>query len=245
MSIDQSRYLFVKHSQNWNIDRCTQWMAANGKQVDWCYPVDEEPFPQPAKYDGVVVFGGANSANDCSDHQWVKRELNFVEQCLKSDTAFFGICLGAQMLARVLGAQVRPHEKELKEIGFNRVDPVADEPDFLTSPLTIMQWHSEGFDLPPSTRRIATGDDFPNQAYRLNDRVLGVQFHPEVNPDVLAIWHERNKARPTGVLTEEQRVAMMADAHRFDSDITTWLDGFLTRWTQLCEVDKQPAQRNI
>lgn len=242
MSSEQLRYLFVKHSQHWNIDRCTYWMEDNNKVVDWCYPVDGQPFPDPNGYAGVVVFGGANSANDCSDHVWVKRELEFVEQCLKADTGIFGICLGAQMLARVLGAQVRPHEKQLKEIGFTRVDPVVDEPDFLDSPLMVMQWHSEGFDLPPDTRRIATGDDFPNQAYRVNDRVLGVQFHPEVNPQVLAIWHERNKTRPTGVLTEEQRISMMIDAHRYDAEITQWLGGFLSDWTGLCDSGRlQPS----
>ena len=162
-------YLFVKHSENWNVDRCTRWMAVNDKTVEWCYPVNGEQFPDPQAYAGVIVFGGANSANDCSDHDWVKRELAFVENCLVKDTPFFGICLGAQMLARVLGAQVRPHEQEVKEVGFYRVDPVAEAPDFLTSPLTVMQWHSEGFDLPPGTRCIASGDDFPTQAYQLNE----------------------------------------------------------------------------
>jgi GMP synthase (glutamine-hydrolysing) len=224
-------YLFVKHSENWNVDRCTRWMAANGKSVHWCYPVSDQPFPDPQAYAGVIVFGGANSANDCSDHDWVRRELAFVEQCLKQDVPYFGICLGAQLLARVLGARVRPHEQELKEVGFCRVDPVPEDPDFLPAPLTVMQWHSEGFDLPPDTRRIATGDDFPNQGYRLNENVLGIQFHPEVNPDVLAIWHERNKVRKPGMLSDEDRSRMMADAHRYDSSITNWLDGFLTRWT--------------
>lgn len=224
-------YLFVKHSVNWNVDRCTRWMADNGKQVDWCYPVNDEPFPDPRVYAGIIVFGGANSANDCSDFDWVRRELVFVERCLKHDVPFFGICLGAQILARVLGARVRPHERDLKEVGFHRVDPVPDEQDFLAEPLTVMQWHSEGFELPPDTRRIATGDDFPNQAYRLNDHVMGVQFHPEVNADVLAIWHERNRIRKPGQLSDEDRSIMMQDAHRHDATITQWLDGILGDWS--------------
>lgn len=235
MSLADKRFLFVKHSPNWNVDRCTRWMHAHGKIVDWCYPVDEDPFPDPAAYAGVVVFGGANSANDCQEHEWVRRELHFVEDCLKKDTSLFGICLGAQILARALGASVSPHANEIREVGFCRVDPVDENSTFLSSPLSVMQWHSEGFDLPAGTRRIATGEHFPNQAFELNDRVLGVQFHPEVNSDVLAIWHERNKARSKGVLTEDERVAMMADAHRHEDDISRWLDGFMQRWTGLCE----------
>lgn len=225
------RYLFVKHSENWNVDRCTRWMAAHQFDVDWCYPVSDEEFPDPSRYAGVVVFGGASSANDCGSHEWVRRELAFVEACLKHDTAFFGICLGAQMLARVLGATVRPHDHEIKEVGFYRVDPVPEHEAFLDKPLTVMQWHSEGFDLPAGTKRIATGDDFPNQGYSLSEKVLGVQFHPEVNPEVLAIWHERNKLRNPHDLTDEQRAIMMQDAHTHDAAITSWLDSFLTRWT--------------
>lgn len=235
MKSPRHRYLFVKHSPNWNVDRCTRWMQKHQKTVDWCYPADEDPFPDPAAYAGIVIFGGANSANDCSEHDWVRRELHFIEECLEKDAAYLGFCLGAQMLARVLGARVRPHEKALKEIGFCRVDPVDENTEFLSSPLTVMQWHSEGFDLPTGARRIATGEHFQNQAYALNERVLGMQFHPEVNSEVLNIWHERNKTRETGVLSEEERRVMMADAHQHDHDISQWLNGLMSRWTGLCE----------
>ena len=225
------RYLFVKHSENWNVDRCTQWMAKNQCEVDWCYPVSEQAFPDPTDYKGVVVFGSASSANDCSSHDWVRRELVFVEQCLKHETPYFGICLGAQMLARVLGAAVRPHDNEVKEVGFCRVDPVPEHQDFLNEPLTVMQWHSEGFDLPAGTTLIATGDEFPNQAYSVTEKILGVQFHPEVNADVLAIWQARHKESKPGQLNDEERAQMMRDAHTHDAAVTQWLDGFLSRWT--------------
>lgn len=237
MSVENRKFLFVKHSENWNVDRCTRWMEHNQYPVDWCYPASDQAFPDPADYSGVIVFGGSNSANDCSDHDWVRRELIFVEACLKRDTPFFGICLGAQMLARVLGARVQPHHEEKQEVGFCRVDPAPEYPSFLGESLTVMQWHSEGFDLPPDTRRIATGDEFPNQGYRLNDKVWGVQFHPEVNAEVLAIWHERNRQRKPGQLSDHDRARMMADAHLHDAAITHWLDGFLTRWTTIQGID--------
>jgi len=126
------RYLFVKHSEGWNVDRCTRWMQLQGITVDWCYPESGQPFPDPAIYRGVVIFGGATSANDCSQCDWVRDELLFVEQCLKTNVRFFGICLGAQMLARVLGATVQAHPAEEVEIGFCKVLPTAQGADFLT-----------------------------------------------------------------------------------------------------------------
>jgi GMP synthase (glutamine-hydrolysing) len=231
MSSAAKRYLFVKHSENWNVDRCTRWMEEKQINVDWCYPVSDQPFPDPENYAGIIVFGGANSANDCDCHDWVRRELVFVEQCLKLDRPYFGICLGAQILARVLGATVRPHDEEIKEVGFCRVDPEPEHSHFLDEPLTVMQWHSEGFDIPPGTQRIATGEEFPNQAYSLSEKILGVQFHPEVNAEVLAIWHERNRLRKPGQLSDDDRARMMSDAHTHDASVTRWLDGFLTQWT--------------
>jgi len=78
-----------------------------------------------------------------------------------------------------------------------------------------------------------TGHDFPNQGFALSDSTLGVQFHPEVNPDVLAIWHERNKKRKPAQLSDEDRRLMMQDAYANDVAITAWLDGFLTQWTSI------------
>jgi GMP synthase (glutamine-hydrolysing) len=231
MSSAAKRYLFVKHSENWNVDRCTRWMEEKQFTVDWCYPASDQAFPDAKDYAGVIVFGGASSANDCDCHDWVRRELVFVEQCLKLNTPYFGICLGAQLLARVLGAKVRPHDKEIKEVGFCRIDPEPEHSHFLNETLMVMQWHSEGFDLPPGTQRIATGEEFPNQAYSLSEKILGVQFHPEVNAEVLAIWHERNRLRAPGQLSDDDRARMMSDAYTHDESVTRWLDGFLTQWT--------------
>ncbi len=223
-------YLFVKHSQNWNVDRCTRWMERQGHAINWCYPVEGDVFPDPRECAGVIVFGGANSANDCRDHEWVRREMDFIERCLKEDLPFFGICLGAQILARVLGASVGPHDDAATEIGFLEVRPVASQNRFLERPLTVMQWHAEGFDLPAGTARLAESDLFPNQAYALGEKVIGVQFHPEVNPEVLAIWHTRNKETRPEQFTDVDRAVMMRDAIAHDAVISDWLDGTLQRW---------------
>ncbi len=225
------RFLLVKHSTGWNVDRCSAWMQENGVSADWCYPASGDTFPDPTGYTGVISFGGAVSANDDKTEDWIRRELDFIESCMKHDLRFFGICLGAQLLARVMGARVTPHADAIREVGFCRVDPTPASGGFLTEPLTVMQWHSEGFDMPSGAVHTASGDVFPNQAYHLSEHVFGVQFHPEVNPATLAIWHERNKTRPVNVLTEQQRQSQMQDAHRYDQSITRWLDSVLSNWT--------------
>lgn len=232
-----SRYLLVKHSEGWNVDRCSVWLQSHGYPVDWCYPVSGQPFPDPSAYQGVVVFGGAPSANDTDQFEWARQELKFIEQCLKTDTPFFGICLGAQMLARVLGASVYTHPQELTEIGFFDVVPQPEHPQFMADVLTVMQWHREGFDLPSGSTLLAGSERFPNQAFCHGELTYGVQFHPEVNPAALDVWHERNKTRDIGRLTEEQRITQRRDALKHDADITRWLDGFLTHWHKLSHPD--------
>jgi len=78
---------------------------------------------------------------------------------------------------------------------------------------------------------LAYSELFSNQAHSVGEHVVGVQFHPEVNLDVLRIWHERNKTRPTGVLDDSTRAAHLADAVECENSITQWLDSFLSDWT--------------
>ncbi len=229
---DSQRYLLIKHSEGWNVDRCALWMERSGTAVDWCYPASGEAFPDPADYSGVIIFGAASSANDCKELEWVRRELAFIELCLKHETPFFGICLGAQMLARVMGSKIYPHSQGLREVGFCDVLPTEQAGDFMSKPLKVMQWHTEGLELPAGTTRLAYSESFPNQAFSVSERVVGVQFHPEVNLDVLRLWHERNRQSASGVLDDATRAAHVADAIACEPAITQWLDGFLGNWTR-------------
>jgi len=229
----KERYLLVKHSEGWNVDRCCGWMDAQQKSYDWFYPTSGESFPDPKQYSGVVVFGGAPSANDDTDHPWIRDELRFIEDCLTSNTGFFGICLGAQMLARVLGSSIYPHPDGLTEIGQCVIEPTDAGRDFLIEPMTVMQWHRESYDLPTGAVNLARSEVFENQAYKVNERVYGVQFHPEVNPDALAIWHERNRSKNPDQFNDDQRSAMMATAKEHDASVSRWLGGFLSHWTDI------------
>lgn len=235
MSLEKPRYLLVKHSQGWNVDRVCSWLQSKELDFDWCYPADGEKFPDVGNYSGVVVFGGASSANDCTKVDWVKNELAFIESALRHDVRFFGICLGAQMLARVLGSAVKNHPGDLKEVGFHQVFPTPESGKFLTGPLTVMQWHSEGFETPEGCVRVAEGALFPNQAFRQGANNFGVQFHPEVNPAALAFWHERNSKRDTGRLDPETRKLQMEQAINCDAEVSRWLDDFMHSWTDTGE----------
>ena len=115
-----------------------------------------EPLPETlADHDGVVVFGGPMGANDTPD--WVRREINWLEVPLGEDKPIPGLCLGAQMLARALGAQVFSYDDKRSEIGYYPIEPTAAGEILCPArfPRVVYQWHSDGFDLPEGSQLMA------------------------------------------------------------------------------------------
>ncbi len=223
------KLLLIKHSKGWDVDRVNVWAENRGHQVERCFPADGDEFPDPANFDGVVVFGGSMSANDCGVQPWIKPELAFIEQCIACDTKFFGICLGAQLLARVLGAKVSEHVEGKTEVGFYPLSPVGDG-EFVEDGVCMFQWHREGFELPAGATRLASSELFPQQAYSLPAGHFGVQFHPEVNPASLSIWQNRIPPDRYPWLTPELQQTHREQCEKSDARVTQWLEQFLDRW---------------
>lgn len=122
---------------------------------------------------GVVIFGGPMSAND--EHlPAIKAETDWLPGLLKSGTPFFGICLGAQMLARCLGAKVSRHPQGIMEIGYYPIAPTEQANGLFKNPLHVYHWHKEGFDLPVGAELLVEGDIFRNQAFRYGQSAYGV-----------------------------------------------------------------------
>jgi GMP synthase (glutamine-hydrolysing) len=132
-----------------------------------------DPLPATlADHTGVVIFGGPMSANDTDD--FVRQEIRLIELALKEERPFLGLCLGAQMMAIALGANIRPHPDEHVEIGYHSVIPLASATIGGDWPRTVFQWHKEAFDLPGGSELLATADSwFTNQAFRHGRAAFG------------------------------------------------------------------------
>ncbi|RMH35488.1 MAG: type 1 glutamine amidotransferase [Nitrospirae bacterium] len=132
--------------------------------------------------DCLLVMGGPMSVND--PLPWISEELAFIRRAIDRHVPILGVCLGAQLLARALGAVVKPGPTF--EVGFlpvivteaGRQDPLFAA---VQSPLTVFQWHGEGFDPPPDTTILAMSEAYPVQAFRYSDRVYGLVFHVELD----------------------------------------------------------------
>jgi GMP synthase-like glutamine amidotransferase len=148
----------------------------------------QEP-PRMETISALISLGGPMSAND--PLPFLAGELRLLESALHAGKPLLGICLGAQLLARALGARVYPNP--VKEIGWFPIQFTLDaQTDRLFHSLgkteTVFQWHSETFDLPQSSVWLASSDNCPHQAFRAGQQAWGVQFHLETTPAMIAEW---------------------------------------------------------
>ena len=151
------------------------------------------PDAQPSLdgYDGIVILGGPMSVNDAHHLPHLTTEIKLIEQALCRNLPVLGICLGAQLIAKTLGAPVYPSQE--KEIGWYDVSPTDEaESDPLLTPFQrtekIFQWHGETFEIPRTGLHLAFSSLCANQAFRYGANVYGFQFHLEVDDPMIHRW---------------------------------------------------------
>ena len=147
--------------------------------------------PTLAGYEGLVVLGGPMNVDECERHPHLETEIELIREALELELPVLGICLGAQLVARALGARVRPSPE--KEIGWY---DVALTEQGRSDPLfahfgpreQLFQWHGDSFELPDGAVHLASSGGCPNQAFRYRDNVYALQFHMEVDEPLIERW---------------------------------------------------------
>jgi GMP synthase (glutamine-hydrolysing) len=154
---------------------------------------DRDPDAQPDvdRYRGLVVLGGPMNVEDQHFRPHLRTELRAIERTLAQGKPVLGICLGAQLLAHVLGAPVRRLPRP--EIGWyvlSMTDAGCRDPVLgaLGPSPAVFQWHNYGFDLPASAVPLAGSAAWPHQAFRAGDNAYGLQFHLEMDQALVERW---------------------------------------------------------
>ncbi len=150
---------------------------------------DRSPLPGATEYDGLFILGGPMNVYEDSRYAWLANEKKFIAEAVATNKPILGICLGAQLLSVVLGGEVTKAEQ--KEIGWFPIQLTtasARSPLFrdFASPLVAFHWHGDRFSIPPGATHIATSAACAEQAFVSNDRVVGLQFHLEVEASSIA-----------------------------------------------------------
>lgn len=224
--------LMIGHMPRWRDRRTTELLEGKGCRVTWLCPAAGDAVPSDlSPFQAMVVLGGPQYVHHAGDpeHAYLVEEMRMIERWLDTGRPLLGICLGAQLLAATLGAEVGEHPQGLAEIGYYRVRPTASGSGLIPDPLQVYHWHYHGFALPQGAELLARGEIFPNQAFRYGGAAYGLQFHPDTTPEEIDRW--------TGLLEEQlaspgahDRARQMKEVVLYDHGLTDWFSGFLDDW---------------
>jgi GMP synthase (glutamine-hydrolysing) len=225
----------IRHVAFEDLDAFAPALAARGYKASYREaPTDDLGIAELVDCDLLVVLGGPIGAYEEDRYPFLKSEIALIEKRLKASRPVLGICLGAQLMARALGAKV--YAAGFKEIGWSgvslsaggRASPLAK----LAPGMRVLHWHGDTFDLPSGATHLASTPRTPNQAFAVGRHGLALQFHLEVSAAGLERWlvgHAVEIAATPRVSVPRLR----ADAAKFAAEtvpqgravLDTWLDG--------------------
>ncbi|OLC66911.1 MAG: hypothetical protein AUH76_00190 [Candidatus Rokubacteria bacterium 13_1_40CM_4_67_11] len=174
------RALIVQHEEPTPPGLVSDWLDQRGARIDVLRIDLDDRVPDPRDYELIVSLGSEFAAFDDSI-PFIQREVQLLRQAAAYDVPVLGLCFGGQLMARALGG--RSFRADRAEIGWL---PVRTDDPQLIAEGPWFQWHFDTFTLPPGAKLLAETDVGP-QAYMVG-RSLGLQFHPEVTPEIMDAW---------------------------------------------------------
>ncbi len=187
-----SRILVFQHVAAEPLGTLDNLIRRRGHRVKFVnFERQPEAIPNLDRYRGLVVLGGPMNVEEQAQRPHLRTELRVIEQALRQNKPVLGICLGAQLLAHALGADVRRHERpeigwyDLETTAAARADPVLAG---LGERGPVFEWHSCSFAIPHGAQHLARTATCENQAFRHGENAYGFQFHLEMNHALIERW---------------------------------------------------------
>ncbi len=243
-----ARVLVLKHVAAEPLGLLDPMLRKHGHRIRYVnFARDPEAAPQLDRYQALIVLGGPMQVDDSDTHPHLLTECRLIEQAMARNIPVLGICLGAQLMAHVLGAPVGPCRKA--EIGWYDLEPTnVTAHDRVLAPLDrprpVYQWHHWGFDCPSGAVTLAVSAETGCQAFRQGEQAWGFQFHLELDERLIRRWltlpFYRNDLAGSGVgKTPED---LRADTQRYLPQSLELADAVFGNWLQLLG---QPQRRLV
>ncbi|CAB5511269.1 glutamine amidotransferase [Achromobacter anxifer] len=179
--------------------------------------------------DLVVILGGPIGVYETGRYPFLEQELHAIGQRLRQDKPTLGICLGAQLMAAALGAEVASTGRV--EIGYAPLTLTAQGQESVLSAVQsvpVLHWHGDQFAIPEGASRLAETPGFPNQAYALGPRILGLQFHLEADSSQIERWLIGHACELS--LRQIDPAVIRADARRYGPQLERCARLAMERW---------------
>lgn len=175
------RVHYIQHVPYEGVGYIQDWVKENNYHISATKMYEDYKFPDQQDFDMLVIMGGPMGTYQEDSYPWLKDEKRFVKESIDKNKIVIGICLGAQIIANALGAEVYPNKE--KEIGWLPISFADKESQDLFGSATlspvVFQWHGDTFDLPQESKLLASSEACVNQAFLYKEKVLGLQFHFE------------------------------------------------------------------
>ena len=204
---------------------CIQpWLKERGYKITRSRLWAGDIFPDLGNVDGLIVMGGPMGVADEALYPWLAAEKAFIKEIIAQDKPVLGICLGAQLIAEVLGSNVWKNEQ--KEIGFFPMSGTGEAGFFKKDePQMVFHWHGDTFGIPDGAVHLASSKATENQAFLYKNNVLALQFHLETTEESLLELYENAKeeitAAPFIQTLEEMKenFPMLGNCNRLMNDL--------------------------
>ena len=158
------------------------WLNQRNANIAFTRFYESIDLPALSKIDLIIIMGGPMSVHDELEFPWLVEEKRFLREAIRAGIPMLGICLGAQLLASALGAEI--YKNSQKEIGWFDITKVQNSNVFqFPDTITVFHWHGETFTLPEGAVQLARSAACEQQAFQFNDNVIGLQFHLETTPE--------------------------------------------------------------
>ncbi len=175
---------WIQHVPFEGLGNIEEWIVTNNHQLTCTKQFEGDVLPSINCFDMLIVMGGPMGVYDTDKYDWLKPELDFIKSSIEAGKAVLGICLGSQFIAAAMEAKV--YSGSTKEIGWFPINVLDNKYfDFKDNTPIVFHWHGDTFDLPANSKHLASTDEVPNQAFVINDKVIGLQFHLEQTKETI------------------------------------------------------------
>jgi GMP synthase-like glutamine amidotransferase len=173
---------WFQHAPFEGLGAIEEWLLSRGHTLSCTrFYANEAPPANPGGFDWLIVMGGPMNVYQYDAHPWLSSEKHLIREAIAAGKRVLGICLGAQLIADVLGGKVYPNDE--REIGWFPVRAMSagGASSFVFPEETwVFHWHGDTFSLPPGSVWLAESDGCAHQAFAVGTHVLGLQFHLEM-----------------------------------------------------------------
>jgi len=225
---------FIQHISFEHPASLLKWAKQHDHSISITHIYEDISLPSVNDFDMLVMMGGPMGAYEENKYDWLKTEKKFVKDAIDANKKVLGICLGCQIIADVLGSKVYPHTQ--KEIGWWPVKKVEANKDHaliknLPDTFTTFHWHGDTFDLPEGATHLFYSEACSQQGFVYKNNVAALQFHPEVEANLLhnLTEHDRAELITAPFIQSEETLNQLLPSHidKQFAYISSFIDEFV------------------